>query len=83
MVISMAIATPVLVGSIPMDQMMEMFVIGGTSMPVAVQQAVTGGIALAFVVSTLLTVPAIVASALRGTESRAVDADTGGSSVGS
>ena len=81
MVISMAIATPVLVGSIPMDQMMEMFVIGGTSMPVAVQQAVTGGIALAFVVSTLLTVPAIVASALRGTESRSGDAERDGSGV--
>jgi MFS family permease len=32
MVISMAIATPVLVGSVSMDQIVEMFVIGGTSM---------------------------------------------------
>ncbi|MEN6518037.1 MAG: MFS transporter [Methanospirillum sp.] len=70
MMISMAIALPVLLGSIPMDEMMEMFVIGGSSMPVEVQQAVTGGIALAFVVSAILTVPAVIASALRGAEER-------------
>ncbi|MEN6341480.1 MAG: MFS transporter [Methanospirillum sp.] len=78
MVISMAIATPVLLGSVPMDEMMEMFVIGGTSMPVEVQQAMTGGIALAFVVSAFLTLPAVVASALRGTENRALDAERDG-----
>ncbi len=71
MVLSMAIATPVLLGSVSMDQMMEMFVVGGTNMPMAVQEAVTGGIAFAFVVATLLTVPAVLASALRGAESLA------------
>ncbi len=81
MVISMAIATPVLLGSVPMDEMMQMFVIGGTNMPVAVQQAMTGGIALAFVVAAVLTLPAVVASALRGTESRAFDAERDGSGV--
>jgi len=70
MVISMAIATPVLVGSVSMDQIVEMFVIGGTSMPIPVQEAVTAGIAFAFAVSTLLTVPAVIASALRSAEQR-------------
>jgi EmrB/QacA subfamily drug resistance transporter len=68
MVISMSIATPVLVGTVSMDALMEMFVVGGTNMPVAIQEAVTGGIAFAFVVSTILTVPAVIASAMRGTE---------------
>ncbi len=71
MVISMAIAMPVLIGSVSMDQIMEMFVIGGTNMPIPVQEAVTAGITFAFAVSTLLTVPAVIASALRGAEQRA------------
>jgi len=71
MVISMAIAMPVLIGSVSMDQIMEMFVIGGMNMPIPVQEAVTAGITFAFAVSTLLTVPAVIASALRGAEQRA------------
>jgi len=67
-VISMSIAMPVLIGTVSMDQIMEMFVVGGTNMPVGIQEAVTGGIAFAFVVSTGLTVLAVIASAMRGTE---------------
>lgn len=70
MVLSMAIATPVLLGSVSMEMLMEMFVVGGTNVPIAVQEAVTAGIAFAFVIATLLTVPAVVASALRGTDVR-------------
>ncbi len=67
-VISMSIAMPVLIGTVSMDQIMEMFVVGGTNMPVGIQEAVTGGIAFAFVVSTGLTALAVIASAMRGTD---------------
>ena len=41
MVISMAIATPLIIGTLPLDQMMDMFVLGGAQMPVADQIAFT------------------------------------------
>ena len=66
MMISMSFATPILLGTISMDEMMQMFVVGGSSIPVAVQQTFTGGITLAFLLSSLITVPAIIVSALRG-----------------
>ena len=66
MIISMAIATPLIVGSMPLSDMMDMFVLGGAHMPVADQIAFTHGIDLAFVISAAITVPAIIASALRG-----------------
>ena len=66
MMISMSFATPILLGTISMDDMMRMFVVGGSSIPVVVQQTFTGGITLAFLLSSLITVPAIIVSALRG-----------------
>ncbi len=66
MVISMAIATPLIMGTIPFDEMMNMFVLGGAKMPVAEQIAFTGGITLVFLISAAITVPAIIASAMRG-----------------
>ena len=44
MVVSMAIATPLITGSIPLDQMMDMVVLGGASMQVAEQIAFMQGI---------------------------------------
>ncbi len=66
MVISMTVATPLLIGTIPLDEMMNMFVLGGARMPVADQVAFTSGITLVFFVSSLITVPAIITSAMRG-----------------
>ncbi|VVB88018.1 Putative multidrug resistance protein MdtD [uncultured archaeon] len=66
MVLSMGISFPLILGSIPLDQMMNMFVVGGGSMPVAVQEAFTGGITTAFIFSAIITVPAIIVSAMRG-----------------
>jgi len=68
MVLSMGISFPLIMGTISIDQMMNMFVVGGANMPVAVQEAFTGGITGAFILSSIITVPAIIASALRGKE---------------
>ncbi|MCE8427545.1 MAG: MFS transporter [Candidatus Methanoperedens sp.] len=68
MVLSMGIAFPLIMGTISLDEMMNMFVVGGANMPVAVQEAFTGGITGAFILSAIITVPAIIASALRGKE---------------
>jgi EmrB/QacA subfamily drug resistance transporter len=66
MVLSMGIAFPLIMGTISLAQMMDMFVVGGANMPVAVQEAFTGGITGAFIVSSIITVPAIIVSAMRG-----------------
>lgn len=66
MVISMAIAIPLIVGAIPVDQMMDMFVLGGARMPVAMQIAFTQGVTIVFLISAAITVPAIIVSAMRG-----------------
>jgi len=68
MVISMTIALPLLVNTIPLDLMMKMFVVGGMNMPVDTQITFTQGIAFVFFISAALTLPAIVVSALRGSE---------------
>ncbi|HEY9206696.1 MAG TPA: MFS transporter [Candidatus Methanoperedens sp.] len=68
MVLSMGIAFPLIMGTISLDEMMNMFVIGGANMPVAVQEAFTGGVTSAFILSSIITVPAIIVSALRGKE---------------
>ncbi|VVB92836.1 Putative multidrug resistance protein MdtD [uncultured archaeon] len=68
MVLSMGIAFPLIMGTISIPEMMDMFVRGGGSMPVGLQEAFTGGIAGAFIVSSIITVPAIIVSAMRGTE---------------
>lgn len=68
MVISMTIALPLLVNTIPLDLMMNMFVVGGMNMPVDTQITFTQGIAFVFFISAALTLPAIVVSALRGSE---------------
>lgn len=66
MVLSMGIAFPLIMGTISLTEMMDMFVIGGGNMPVAVQEAFTAGISSAFILSSVLTVPAIIVSAMRG-----------------
>ena len=66
MVISMIIAVPLLVTTIPLDQMMDMFIVGGMNMPVDVQVAFTHAITAVFAISCVLTLPAIIVSALRG-----------------
>lgn len=68
MVISMTLALPLLVSIIPLDQMMNMFVVGGMNMPVDIQIIFTRGIATVFYFSCILTVPAIIVSALRGAD---------------
>jgi len=70
MVISMTIAMPLLIGMIPLDEMMDLFVVGSANLPVAIQVRFTDAIRLVFFVSALLSVPAIIVSALRGVESR-------------
>jgi MFS family permease len=66
MVISMTIALPLLIATVPLDTMMNMFIVVGMNMPMDKQITFTNGIAFVFVISSLLTVPAIIVSALRG-----------------
>ncbi len=68
MVLSMGIAFPLIMGTISITEMMDMFVVGGGHMPVAVQEAFTAGITGAFLLSAVITVPAIIVSAMRGRE---------------
>lgn len=68
MVISMTLALPLLISTVPLDQMMNMFVVGGMNMPVATQIIFTQGITAVFFISCILTVPAIIVSALRGAD---------------
>jgi MFS family permease len=68
MVISMTLALPLLLNTIPLDLMMNMFVVGGMSMPIDTQITFTTGIAFVFFISSVLTVPAIIVSAMRGSE---------------
>ncbi len=68
MVISMTIAMPLLIGMIPVDEMMNMFIVGSANLPVAVQIQFTNAICFVFIVSAILSIPAIIVSALRGKE---------------
>jgi hypothetical protein len=68
MVISMTIAMPLLIGLIPLDKMMDLFVVGSANLPVAIQIQFTQAISSVFMVSAVLTVPAIIVSAMRGKE---------------
>jgi EmrB/QacA subfamily drug resistance transporter len=70
MVISMTIALPLLIGMIPLDEMMNLFVVGSANLPVAIQIQFTNAICFVFLVSAILSIPAIIVSALRGVESR-------------
>jgi EmrB/QacA subfamily drug resistance transporter len=70
MVISMTLALPLLISTIPLDQIMNMFVVGGMNMPVATQITFTHGITAVFILSCILTVPAIIVSALRGRDDK-------------
>jgi MFS family permease len=68
MVISMTIAMPLLIGMIPLDEMMDLFVVGSANLPVAIQIQFTNAICFVFMVSAVLTIPAIIVSAMRGKE---------------
>lgn len=70
MVLSMGIAFPLIMGTISLSEMMNMFVVGWANMPVAVQEAFTGGMTGAFILSSIITVPVIIVSALRGKENK-------------
>ena len=63
----MTIAMPLLINTVPLDEMMNMFIFGGVHQPVAIQVAFTHGITLAFWISSAITIFAIIVSALRGT----------------
>jgi EmrB/QacA subfamily drug resistance transporter len=69
MVISMTLALPLLISTVPLDQIMNMFVVGGMNMPLATQIIFVRGITMVFILSCILTVPAIIVSALRGPDS--------------
>jgi EmrB/QacA subfamily drug resistance transporter len=69
-VISMSIALPLILGTVSLEEITDMFIMGGASLPVSVQEAFTLGITHAFILSAIITVPAIILSALRGTEQR-------------
>lgn len=71
MVISMTIALPLLMSTISLDQMMNMFVVGGMSQPLDVQVAFTNGITSAFWISSVITIFAIITSAMRGVDEQA------------
>lgn len=66
MALSMVIATPLIIGTIPFQEMMDMFVVGGAMMPIEEQIAFTNGIDLVFLISAVITIPAIITSAMRG-----------------
>lgn len=68
MALSMGLAFPMIMGTISITEMMDMFVVGGAHMPVAVQEAFTAGIIRVFLLSSIITVPAIIVSAMRGKE---------------
>ena len=72
MVISMTLALPLLISTVPLDQIMNMFVVGGMNMPVATQISFTQGITAVFFLSCILTVPAIIVSAMRGRDDPSV-----------
>ena len=69
MVISMTIAMPLLIGMIPLDEMMNLFVVGSANLPIAIQIQFTNAICFVFFVSAILSVPAIIVSAMRGADS--------------
>ncbi|MDD1679834.1 MAG: MFS transporter [Methanomicrobiales archaeon] len=69
-VISMSIALPLILGTVTLEEITDMFIMGGAMLPVSVQEAFTLGITHAFLLSAIITVPAIILSALRGTEQR-------------
>jgi hypothetical protein len=68
MVISMTIALPLLIGMIPLEKMMDLFVVGSADISVAIQIQSTQAISFVFMVSAVLIVPAIIVSAMRGKE---------------
>jgi MFS family permease len=69
-VIAMSIALPLILGTVTLDEITTMFIMGGASLTVPIQEAFTLGITHAFLLSAFLTLPAIILSALRGTEKR-------------
>lgn len=75
MAISMTIALPFLIQTIPLDLMMNMFVVGGMNMPLETQITFTHGIAFALFVSAVLTVPAMRGDADVGRRGGRVGAD--------
>ncbi|WP_281268026.1 MFS transporter [Methanospirillum stamsii] len=72
MVISITIAIPLLMSTISLDQMINMFVVGGMSQPVYIQVAFTNGVTSAFWISSAITLIAIIASDMRGTDEEAL-----------
>jgi len=81
MVISLTIALPLLVTTIPLDMMMNMFVVGGMNMPMDTQIAFTDVVAFVFIISSLLTVPAIIVSAMRGRDDAGRDREIPGKKI--
>ncbi|WAI01558.1 DHA2 family efflux MFS transporter permease subunit [Methanogenium organophilum] len=80
MVISMTIAMPLLITTVPLDTMMNMFVVGGMNMPMDTQILFTDGIAFVFIISAILTIPAVIVSAMRGKDDVRVNIEMAGTS---
>jgi hypothetical protein len=57
-----------LIGMIPLDEMMDLFVVGSANLPVAIQVQFTNAICFVFLISAILSIPAIIVSAMRGKE---------------
>ncbi len=65
-VLSLSLALPVISVSLPLDQLLNIFVIGGVSSSPVLQIELTRGITTVFLLSAIITVPAIILSAMRG-----------------
>jgi hypothetical protein len=55
---------------VTLNEITNMFIRGGASLSIPIQEAFTLGITHAFLLSAILTIPAIILSGLRGTEER-------------
>lgn len=69
-VLAMGMALPVISRSIPLDQLLNIFILGGVSTSPALQAEFTNGVTMVFLLSAFITIPAIILSALRGRENR-------------
>ncbi|MDD1675033.1 MAG: MFS transporter [Methanomicrobiales archaeon] len=65
-VLSLGMALPVISESLPLDQLLNIFVIGGVSSSAILRMELTRGITTVFLLSAIITVPAIIISAMRG-----------------
>jgi len=70
MIISMGVIFPFILSTVSMQELLDMFVVGSGNMPVAAKIVFTNALDIVFIGSSVITVLAIIVSALRGEESR-------------